>query len=193
MVGHTKNAADHLFNALKKEYRKKNLFTMETLVECLNVSDSVTVHTPVEDDFLDYDTFLNRYYSEFAKKVKQNHIFSCSSTTSKHKNHFNVQFRESDLPQHKIVLHNAIKKGFTGRNKYNINSKGLKEAIVNRPEDIKHAMSEIKPIVAVGINVFKQVEMFAKYRPIIPFAYKCDDLYNKPSQKIRRGQISGLN
>ena len=32
MVGHTKNAADHLFNALKVEYRKKNLFTMKALV-----------------------------------------------------------------------------------------------------------------------------------------------------------------
>ena len=65
-----------------------------------------------------------------------------------------------------------------------MNSKGLKEAIVNRPKDIKNAMSEIKPIVATGINVFKQVEMFAKYRPIIPFEYKCDDLYKKPSLKM---------
>ena len=184
VVGHTKNAADHLFNALKVEYRKKNLFTMEALVECLNVSDSITAHTPIEADFLDYDTFLNRYYSEFAKKVKQNHIFGCSSTTSKHKNNYNVQLRESNLPEHGIVLHNAIKKGFTGRNKYSKDSKGLKEAIDNRPKDIKNAMSEIKPIVATGINIFKQVEMFAKYRPIIPFAYKCDDLYQKPSQKM---------
>ena len=65
-----------------------------------------------------------------------------------------------------------------------MNSKGLKEAIANRPKDIKNAMSEIKPIVATGINVFKQVEMFAKYRPIIPFEYKRDDLYKKPSQKM---------
>ena len=28
VVGHIKNSADHLFNALKKEYRKRNLFTM---------------------------------------------------------------------------------------------------------------------------------------------------------------------
>jgi len=60
VVGHTKNAADHLFNALKAEYREKNLFTMETLVECLNVSNSVTMHTPVEADFLDYGTYPNR-------------------------------------------------------------------------------------------------------------------------------------
>ena len=65
-----------------------------------------------------------------------------------------------------------------------MNGKGLKEAIANRPKDIKNAMSEITPIVTTGINVFKQFEMFAKYRPIIPFEYKRDNLYKKPSQTM---------
>ena len=37
VVGHTKNAADRLFNSLKNEYRKRNLFTVDTLVLALNV------------------------------------------------------------------------------------------------------------------------------------------------------------
>jgi len=32
VVGHTKNAADRLFNLLKKFYRKKNIYTMSQLV-----------------------------------------------------------------------------------------------------------------------------------------------------------------
>jgi len=65
-----------------------------------------------------------------------------------------------------------------------MNSNWLKEVIAIRPKDIENAMSEINPIVATGINDFDQVEMFAKYRPIIPFEHKRDDLYKKPSQKM---------
>jgi len=43
IVGHTKTAADSLFNSLKHEYRKENLFTMEALFNCLSVSECVTV------------------------------------------------------------------------------------------------------------------------------------------------------
>ena len=32
IVGHTKNAADRLFNSLKKEYHKNNLYVMEDLI-----------------------------------------------------------------------------------------------------------------------------------------------------------------
>ena len=34
---HTKNAADSLFNSIKHEYRKKSLFTMEALFNCVCV------------------------------------------------------------------------------------------------------------------------------------------------------------
>jgi hypothetical protein len=35
VAGHTKSAADRLFNTLKNEYRKQNLFTFNGLVETL--------------------------------------------------------------------------------------------------------------------------------------------------------------
>jgi hypothetical protein len=44
IVGHTKNAADRLFNSLKTEYRLQNLFTFQDLSEALNRSQMVTVH-----------------------------------------------------------------------------------------------------------------------------------------------------
>ena len=79
VIGHTKNAADHLCNPLKFLYRQDNIFTMEDLSKKLDGSEKVTVHAAVEDDFFDFDTFLSYYYRQFAKKVKQNHIFSCTS------------------------------------------------------------------------------------------------------------------
>ena len=38
-----KNAANCLFNTLKTEYRKQNLFTFQELVESLNRSDTMMV------------------------------------------------------------------------------------------------------------------------------------------------------
>jgi hypothetical protein len=51
IVGHTKNAADHLFNALKLQYHKYNILTMEDLLVILNISPSVTVHEAIAEDF----------------------------------------------------------------------------------------------------------------------------------------------
>ncbi len=62
VVGHTKNAADRLFNLLKQEYRKQNLFTFEQLSATLDRSASVTIHRTVASDFLDYDSLLDGIY-----------------------------------------------------------------------------------------------------------------------------------
>jgi len=69
IVGHTKNAADRLFNSLKHEYCKRNILTMEDLVFQLNVSTSVMVIPTSHDDFLDYDTLLKGMYIDLAGKI----------------------------------------------------------------------------------------------------------------------------
>ena len=77
VVRHTKNPADRLFNSLKHEYCKKNLYTMEELIESLTVSDCVTVILMVPEDFFNYDALLKGLCRDLTSKVKQNHIFSC--------------------------------------------------------------------------------------------------------------------
>ena len=69
VVGHTKNAADRLFNTLKTIYRDVNCYIMEELIECLNTSKRVTVIEAVEGDFLDYDEYLHKFYSCLSGKV----------------------------------------------------------------------------------------------------------------------------
>ena len=76
IVGHTKNAADRLFNSLKELYRKQNLFTMQGLFDSLNGSDLVTIVPTSPQDFLDYDSFFETLYRDLTGKVKTNHIFS---------------------------------------------------------------------------------------------------------------------
>jgi len=76
IVGHTKNAADRLFNSLKDEYRKENIFTMEVLVEKLNKSDCVSVIPTSPKDFFNYDDLFKDLYQNLTRQVKQNHIFA---------------------------------------------------------------------------------------------------------------------
>ncbi len=76
IVGHTKNAADRLFNSLKVQYRKKNLYTFNQLVEALGTSRTITIHPAVSEDFLNYGDLFDFFYKKLAGQIKQNHIFS---------------------------------------------------------------------------------------------------------------------
>ncbi len=58
VVGHTKNAADRLFNLLKVKYRNQNLYTFDQLVEALGMLRTITVHPTMSEDFLDYGKLL---------------------------------------------------------------------------------------------------------------------------------------
>ena len=83
IVGHTKNAADKLFNNLNMTYRKVNVHTMDGLFKVLNVSGHVTVHPTEPEDFHDWKSYLNQFYSNFSQSkggglIKQNHIFTCN-------------------------------------------------------------------------------------------------------------------
>ena len=65
VVGHTKNAADRLFNLLKLEYRKQNLFTFDELARTLDQSEYITVHRTVANDFFDYTSSLMAYIGSY--------------------------------------------------------------------------------------------------------------------------------
>ena len=81
IVGHTKNAADRLFNMLKKLYRLRNLYTMEELITTLNYSQTINVVPAVEEDFEDWESFFDLFYSDFKGKVKKSyfHLLHCHS------------------------------------------------------------------------------------------------------------------
>ena len=185
IVGHTKNSADMLFNALKMKYHREDIHTMAQMIEILDNSDSVTVHPSEEADFYDWETFLDLFYSDYKNKIKQNHIFSATHKESWDGNQLLVDLRESDLPEHGIVKHKSIKSGFHGRSSYPKGAKGLKQAVENRKEDIKNAKGELlKQIKAPGINIYKQVELYYKYRPIVPQEHWGDVLYQKPDDDV---------
>jgi hypothetical protein len=42
----------------------------------------------------------------------------------------------------------------------------------------------LQPIKPPGINPYKQVELFFKYRPVVPPEYHQDEFYIKPSDDV---------
>ena len=132
VVGHTKNAADRLFNSLKHEYRKQNLFTFDQLARTLDQSASVTVHRTVANDFLDYDSLLDGIYRKLAGNIKQNHIFSCIDDDG-----FEMRIRESNLVEHRESIVRLPKKYWK---------------TADRTELCEYAEGVLKPIPCVGLN-----------------------------------------
>ncbi len=142
IVGHTKNAADRLFNSLKNEYRKQNLFTFQDLVETLNKSLMVTIHPENPDDFLDYNKLMSSLFWTLSGNIKKNHIFSCNNNKSQ------MTLRHSNLPEHQEFVFYPWKKGtWDGMTRSNI---------------AEHSESVLVPITCPGMNPYIIVEMWKK-------------------------------
>jgi hypothetical protein len=74
VVGNTKNAADRLFNLLKQEYWKQNLFTFDKLVRMLDKSLLLKIHPTMAEDFLNYSKLLDSLYWPLMGNIKTNHV-----------------------------------------------------------------------------------------------------------------------
>jgi len=168
VVGHTKNAADRLFNALKEIYRLTNIGTMAQLLKVLNTSDKVTVHETNEKDFLDYSNYMTNYYRKLSGIIKENHIFSCSQDTSNQiDNKFIMTIKQCDLPTANTVKFNMIKQNFYNRSKL-VDGKKLsfKDAVKKRPEIIREAKVELlTTLKPPGIPPYTQVELHDHFGP----------------------------
>jgi hypothetical protein len=162
VVGHTKNAADRLFNVLKKEYQRSNIFTFADLVTKLNTSTSVTVHQPTSVDFLDYDKLFDGIYRKLTGQIKKNHIFYCEFDDV-------MKLRQSNLSEHAEYCVCLRKKNWKD---------------VGREEMLAYAEKMLRPIKCDGLNPYKMVEMWKNYRPVIPVEYQSDVLYVKPSPEV---------
>ncbi len=79
--GHTKNVCDRLFNLLKLRYHKSNVYTMEILVEVLNMMDDITFTHAPSDVFYNFDKMLDIFYKNFKPgTIQKNHYFVVDSS-----------------------------------------------------------------------------------------------------------------
>ena len=164
VVGHTKNADDRLFNSLKHEYRKKNLFTMEELIEALSVSDSVSVIPTMSDDFWDWDRLLTDMYRDISGQIKVNHIFSCSGNDPLL---MTLDLHKSNLEEHGIIVHKVSK---------------VRARRFDSPAEVRaHSGMFLKQVHCIGMNPYKVVEMWKNYRPVVPPDYHGNVLFKEPT------------
>jgi hypothetical protein len=119
VVGHTKNAADRLFNLLKMIYRRSNVQTFGSLLGVCGKSPHVTPIAVVDGDFQDYSIFLLEFYNTI-KDIREQHIFSCSVQSDgsiyNPLKQLLLTVRKSDLDEHVAVSKNCIKKTFPSMN-----------------------------------------------------------------------------
>jgi hypothetical protein len=163
IVGHTQNAADCLFNSWKIEYHLKNLFTLQDLLEALNMLPVVTVHPSRPQVFLDYNKLMNYLYQLLAGIVKKNHIFSCIDDGSQ------INLWQSNLAEPNKLVFN-LRKRTTSKLTHAEIAETLNSVLVTIPND--------------GLNPYKAVEMFTKYHPNIPVHFHLDELYAEPNAKV---------
>jgi hypothetical protein len=164
VVGHTKNAADRLFNLLKQEYWKQNLFTFDELVRTLAKLSLLTIHPTVAKDFLNYSKLLDSLYWPLSGNIKTNHIFSCTDDGTQ------ITIRQSNLNEHQEYVLNLRKRGTWDG--------------VTQAQLIEHADKVLKPIQCMGLNPYKILEMYKNYRPNIPIEYHSDLMYMEPSEEV---------
>ena len=180
VVGHTKNSADRLFNALKEVYRGSNIGTMEKLYPILNSSKKVTVVPAQSQDFFDYDAFFDLFYRELTGLVKKNHIFSCDKTNCWEGTKLLMDIRQCDLPDASHVRYNILKQRFHRRKeipKYH-------EAVLARKTFMAdYLASGLTNLPIPGIPPYTQVQLHEKFGPCLDPA-DAEVTCPKPSSKI---------
>ncbi len=139
---------------------------MDELIVALGVSAKITVVPTVASDFLDYDGAFKALYTNLSGLVKNNHIFTCNGDDDE----LIMKIRESNLDEHEITRHTVVRP-----------SRGIRNDI----EKLRtRSAALLQPIKPPGINPYKRVELFFKYRPVVPPEYHQDEFYIKPSDDV---------
>jgi hypothetical protein len=80
-----------------------------------------------------------------------------------------MMIRKSNLVEHQEYILRIRKKNW---------------AKVGQTEMIEYAEKVLKPIMCVGMNPYKMVEMFKNYHPVVPVEFHSDELYAEPRSLV---------
>jgi hypothetical protein len=151
IVGHTKNACDRWFNTLKKNYRRRNIYSFTQLIDSMKTNININVTITKEDDFKDWDGFFNSVYKRLVSgTTHKTHIFS-----AERENKTTLLLRDDDLPETPQTTQDLLKKGTNTPDRY---------ASLRTPQ--------LVTLAPPGIPDIKQVELFSKYRALIPVEFQ---------------------
>jgi hypothetical protein len=170
VVGHTKNVADRLFNTLKRLYRKQNVFSMGMLLEAMT-HRQVIAYDVNWQEFKNWDTFFNGIYKKMSAVLKWQ-MFQSSAELGV----TNIFFKSSNVEEALTLTENLEKPGVVGDQR--------NAMLLERPTPLYPRR--------LGLREIKQVELWKKYRPLIPEEYR-DELCPMPAKEILEGEKNRKN
>lgn len=132
--GHTKNACDRLFNQMKKNFHKAQVYTIPELLTKLNEQQHVTVLQATPSFFFDYNAMIESFYSKLSGNVTSNHVFVVKESNP------TTMILQSDADSEQIIV-NCNKRG-----------SGTKE---DRLEKLKSFI--LSPLEPPGVKEIKQM------------------------------------
>jgi hypothetical protein len=176
VVGHTKNPCDRLFNLCKKAYRKSQVFIMDQLVDASNDTTHVSGCRVSADIMKDYQKFFDLFYRNFTTpKILKWQIFTCSTEGAMKTT---IILRASDLPNAETTDYEMGKQ---------VNGGADERAVL--------MATELETLPAPGLKEIKQVELYTKYRPLVPEEYRpkpSDEVLKRvANRRVIRGIVNG--
>ena len=158
--GHTKNPCDRSFNHMKKEARKRNVYTPTDLIDALNQSRYIMASWFPEDGFRDWGAWADQFMKPTVKDVKKYHVFTVTNEDPT------------------VMLKQA-----------SVSGPVVEETIVTGqlPAEVRPNPKMIEPKEIADI---KWVELYDKWGKLVPPAKKKEWKYfNEDPGPVRRGKV----
>jgi hypothetical protein len=151
VVGHTKNICDRWFNTLKKIYRRENIYTFDQLCASWTAANNkIKLHEVTDTFFKRYYEFENLFYKTIDDgECSPGHVFTV----------------DESRPTTMIIHRNRLGTYKEHEQDMKINNGKIKD------EDrisLLRSRSLLKTIPFPGIAAIKQIELFKKWRKVVP-------------------------
>ena len=180
--GHTKNAADRMFNLLKHTYHNKNIFSYDQLHDVLSSNQYVDVFQMRPHHFHNHLKWQDKHYRTPAQgEFKRTHVFTiCKSS------HGITGITTADNVTTTTLLKqdnndSTIRKD--GLLPTRRNRKALRLNPDARAREIAKMEENLEELVPTPLKAIKQVELWKKWAPLIPEKYRADTC-PKPSDEV---------
>ena len=154
-----------MFNILKKHTREANIYTPTMLMDACNTKEGVTAST--FNSFFDWDAYETKWMRPRIEGVKPYHIFTVDAEED---GGCSLARQEYDGAVKSVL------QIITGQNK----------------QDLSWVNEIPTPIENVGLPDIKHVELYDKWRPLIPEAHWTELIYfNKEPTQEQRKRVRG--
>jgi len=172
--GHTKNAADRLFNLLKLTYHKRNIYTYDSLYNVLNENEYVDVLQMRPENFHNHLEWQNKFYrTPTGGEFKQTHVFTIYGK-DRYKRTPSILVKQDD--NESIIREDNLLPTTKSR-------KARKLLPDVRTQHLQRMELDLKQLVPTPLKPIKQVELWKKWAPLLPEEAR-NITCPKPSQEV---------